>query len=53
MAFFISGKIEFLCLFAIQDKVTGEKSLNLRGNYSRQRRLVNKFCIILATPGFS
>ena len=39
MAFFVSGKIELLCLFAIQDEVTGEKSSNLRGNYSRQRRL--------------
>ena len=39
MAFLVSGKIEFLCLFAIQDEVTGEKSSNLRGNYSRQRRL--------------
>ena len=39
MAFLVSGKIEFLCLFAIRDVVTGEKSLNLRGNYSRQRRL--------------
>ena len=39
MAFLVSGKIEFLCLFPIQDVVTGEKSSNLRGNYSRQRRL--------------
>ena len=39
MAFLVSGKTEFLCLFAIQDVVTGEKSSNLRGNYSRQRRL--------------
>ena len=39
MAFLVSGKIEFLCLFAIQDEVTGEKSSNLRGNYSRQRTL--------------
>ena len=39
MAFLVSRKIEFLCLFAIQDKVTGEKSSNLRGNYSRQKRL--------------
>ena len=39
MAFLVSGKIEFLCLFAIQDEVTGEKSSNLRENYSRQRRL--------------
>ena len=38
-AFLISWKIEFLCLFAIRDEVTGEKSSNLRGNYSRQRRL--------------
>ena len=30
MAFLASGKIEFLCLFAIQDEVTGEKSSNLR-----------------------
>ena len=35
------GKLKFLCLFAIQDEVTGEKSSNLRGNYSRQRRLPN------------
>ena len=39
MAFLVIGKIEFLCLFAIQDEVTGEKSSNLRGNYLRQRRL--------------
>ena len=39
MAFLVSRKIEFLCLFAIQSEVTGEKSSNLRGNYSRQRRL--------------
>ena len=39
MAFLVSGKIELLCLFAIQDEVTGEKSSNLRGNYLRQRRL--------------
>ena len=30
MAFLVSGKIEFLCLFAVQDEVTGEKSSNLR-----------------------
>ena len=39
MAFLVSGTIELLCLFAIQDEVTGEKSSNLGGNYSRQRRL--------------
>ena len=39
MAFLVSGKIEFLCLFETQDEVTGEKISNLRGNYSRQRRL--------------
>ena len=39
MAFPISGEIEFLCLFAIQDEVTGEKSSKLRENYSKQRRL--------------
>ena len=39
MAFLVSGKIEFLCLFAIQDEVIGEKSSNLRGNYSRQKML--------------
>ena len=39
MAFLASGEIEFLCLFAIQNEVTGEKSSNLRGNYSRQKRL--------------
>ena len=38
MSFLVSGKIEFLCLFAIQDEVIGEKSSNLRGNYQRQRR---------------
>ena len=38
VAFLVIGKIEFLCLFAIQDEVTGEKSSNLRRNYSRQRR---------------
>ena len=36
---FLGGKIECLCLFSIQDEVTGGKSSNLRGNYSRQRRL--------------
>ena len=37
MAFLIIGKIDFsLCLFAIQDEVTGEKSSSLRGNYLRQ-----------------
>ena len=39
MTFLVSRKIEFLCLFAIQNEVTGEKSSNLRENYSRQRRL--------------
>ena len=39
MAFLVREKIEFLYLFAIQDEVTGEKSSNLRGNYSRQKRL--------------
>ena len=39
MAFLVSGKIELLCLFAIQDEVTGEKSSNQRGNYLNQRRL--------------
>ena len=39
MAFLVSGKIELLCLFAIQDEVTGEKSSNLRENYLRQKRL--------------
>ena len=57
MTFLVSGKIEFLCLFAIRDEVTGEKSSNLRGNYSRQKASkiwhVNKFCIISTTPGFS
>ena len=33
------GKLKLLCLFAIQDEVTGEKSSSLRGNYSRQRKL--------------
>ena len=57
MVFLISGKIEFLCLLAIQDEVTGEKSSNLRGNYSRQKASktghVNKFCVMFATSGFS
>ena len=39
MAFLFSGKTEFLCLFAIQDEVSGEKSSNLTGNYLRQIRL--------------
>ena len=39
MAFLVIGKIKFLCLFAIQVEVTGEKSSDLRGNYLRQRRL--------------
>ena len=39
MTFLVSRKIEFLCLFAIQDEVIGENSSNLRGNYSRQKRL--------------
>ena len=33
------GKLNFLCLFAIQHEVTGEKSSDLGGNYLRQRRL--------------
>ena len=37
--FLVSWKIEVLCLFAIRDEVTGEKSSNLKGNYSRHRRL--------------
>ena len=40
MAFLVGGKIELLCLFAIQDEVTGEKSSNLRGNYLTQKRLL-------------
>ena len=43
-AFLVSWKIEFLCLFGIRDEVTGEKSSNLRGNYSRHRRLPNMAC---------
>ena len=39
MAFLVSRKIEFLCLFVIQDEVTGDKSSNLKGNYSRQKRV--------------
>ena len=39
MAFLVSGKIKFFVWFAIQDEVTREKSSNLRGNYSRQRRI--------------
>ena len=38
MTFLVSGKVEVLCLFAIQDEVTAKKSSNLRGNYSTQRR---------------
>ena len=41
MAFLVSGEIEFLCLFAIQDEVTGEKRSNLRGNYQRQRTVAD------------
>ena len=34
------GKLKFcISLFAIKDKVTGEKSSSLKGNYSRKRRL--------------
>ena len=40
MAFLVSEKIEFLCLFAIQDDVTGEKSSDFGENYLRQRRLL-------------
>ena len=40
MAFLVSGKIEFLCRFAIQDEVTGEKCSDLGGNYLKQRRLL-------------
>ena len=58
MAFLVSGKIEFLCLFAIQDEVTGEKSSSLRRKLFETEKgskiwHVNKFCIILTTPGFS
>ena len=57
MAFLVSGEIEFLCLFAIQGEVTGEKSSDLGGNYLRQKASkiwhVNKFCIAFTTPGFS
>ena len=56
-AFLVSGNIEFLCLFAIQDEVTGEKISNLRGNYLRQKVSkiwhFSKFYIILRTLGFS
>ena len=56
MAFLVSGEIEFLCLFAIQDEVTGEKSSNLRKLFETEKASkilhVNKFCIILKTPGF-
>ena len=50
MAFLVSGKIEFLCLFAIQDEVTGKKSSDLGGNYFETEKAskiwhVNKFCI--------
>ena len=40
MAFLVSGEIEFLCLFAVQDEVTGEKSSDLGGNYLRQTMLL-------------
>ena len=54
MAFLVSGKIKFLCLFAIQDEVTEEKSSNLRGEKKASKIWhANKFCIILTTPGFS
>ena len=48
MAFLLSGKIELLCLFAIQDEVTEEKSSNLRENYFKTEKAskilhVNKF----------
>ena len=36
MSFLVSGKIEFLCLFAIKDEVTGKKSSDLRGNRDRE-----------------
>ena len=36
----VSRKTEFLCLFAIQNEVTGEKSSDLGGNYLKQRRLL-------------
>ena len=39
MVFLVSGETEFLGMFAIQDEVTREKRSNLRGKYSRQRRL--------------
>ena len=44
MAFLVSGKIEFLCLFAIQDEVTGEKSSNLRGNIRDRDGFQNMAC---------
>ena len=56
MAFLVSGKIEFLCLFAIQDEVTGEKSSNQKLFETEKASKiwpVNKFCIISTTPGFS
>ena len=40
MAFLVSTKIEFLCVFAIQDQVIGEKSSDLGGNYLRKRGLL-------------
>ena len=36
MVFLVSGKIEFLCLFSIQDEVTGEESV--RGREGFQNR---------------
>ena len=44
MAFLFSGKIEFLCLFAIRDEVTGEKSSNPRENYSNREGFQNMAC---------
>ena len=58
MAFLVSGKIEFLCLFAIQDEVTGEKKFKPEKTLFETEKAskiwhVNKFCIIFTSPGFS
>ena len=58
MAFLVSGKIEFWCLFAIQgegywrEKFKPERKLFETEEASKIWH-VNKFCITLITPGFS
>ena len=58
MAFLVSGKIEFLCLFAIQDEVQLERKFKPERKLSETDKAskiwhVNKFCITLTTPEFS